>query len=129
MENKYPEDKKYTEEHEWIKVMEDAALVGITWYAQDALGDIVYLDLPEPGTEIKMGDECGEIESVKSVSNIYCPVDGTITETNSKVIDSPEIINEDPYEKGWIFKLKLKDKDQLEKLMNAKEYKDYIKEV
>lgn len=128
MEN-YPDDRLYYEQHEWVKMInENEALVGISFYAQDSLGDIVYLSEPEIGREVKKGEEIAEIESVKAVSQIYSPVSGTIVEVNREVIENPEIINQDPYEQGWIFKIELSDLAELEGLMDAASYKKFVEE-
>lgn len=126
---KYPDDRLYYTEHEWVKPLGDGtALIGISWYAQDSLGDIVYVSAPEVGQEISASEEVGEIESVKAVSSIYSPVSGKVIEVNSSVIDNPEIINKDPYEEGWIFKVELSHEDELNELMNAEQYKKFVEE-
>jgi glycine cleavage system H protein len=124
-----PEDLLYTREHEWLKVEDDTATVGITDYAQDALGDIVYLDLPDVGEEVSAGDVVGEIESVKSTAELRTPVSGTITEVNRHASDAPETINEQPYGAGWIFKITLSDRSELSSLMDSAAYEEYIKEL
>ena len=104
----YPTDLKYTKDHEWIKVQENGtALVGITYYAQEALGDVVFVDLPEVGDNLTLGDEFGTVESVKTVSELLAPASGAVTELNTGLTDHPEYVNEDPYGKGWMLKLKL----------------------
>ena len=104
----YPTDLKYTKDHEWIKVHENGtALVGITHYAQEALGDVVFVDLPEVGDTLTLGDEFGTVESVKTVSELLAPASGAVTELNNGLADHPEYVNEDPYGKGWMLKLKL----------------------
>ena len=118
------DDLKYSKEHEWVKVTGNKAYVGITDYAQDALGDIVFVELPEVGTEISAGDTFGVVESVKAASDIYCPVSGTITKVNEELVDSPEIINEDPYG-AWIIEIELTDPSELDELMDDKEYEDF----
>lgn len=126
---KYPDDRLYYQEHEWVKPFEDGtALVGISWYAQDSLGDIVYVSAPEVEQEVSAGEEVGEIESVKAVSSLYTPVSGRVIGVNHTVIDSPEIINSDPYEEGWIFRIELSDEDELNDLMNASEYQRFVEE-
>lgn len=123
----YPEDRVYYTEHEWVKKEDDqTATVGISWYAQDSLGDIVYVSVSEPGTGVKAGETVGEIESVKAVSEIYSPVSGTIIEVNQECIDSPEILNSDPYEKGWIFRIQLSNPAELNDLMDAQTYAQYV---
>ena len=104
----YPADLKYTKDHEWIKVEGDGtALVGITHYAQEALGDVVFVDLPEVGDNLALGDEFGTVESVKTVSELFAPANGAVAELNPGLTDHPEYVNEDPYGKGWMLKLKL----------------------
>lgn len=103
---KTPEGLKYTKEHEWIKSESDVVTFGITDFAQDALGDIVFISLPKVGSQITAGETCGEVESTKSVSDIYAPVSGEVVEVNSKLNTNPEIVNTDPYEAGWMVKLK-----------------------
>ncbi len=122
-------DLLYYTEHEWVRVEDDTAVVGITDYAQDALGDIVYLDLPEAGEDVSIGDTVGEVESVKSTAELHTPVSGTVTEVNQKVADTPEVVNDDPYGDGWLFKAKISDRTKLDDLMNAEEYNEYTKEL
>jgi len=126
-QERYPADRVYYTEHEWVKPLSDTeALLGISWYAQDALGDIVYISLPETGTELAQGEPFGEIESVKSVSEIYSPVDGRILEVNQEALDHPELLNEDPYERGWLVKIALDAPTQLESLMDAEAYAAFV---
>ncbi|GAA1223421.1 glycine cleavage system protein GcvH [Prauserella halophila] len=114
-----PQNLRYTKEHEWISVDGDVATVGITAFAAEALGDVVFVELPEVGSEVGAGTPCGEIESTKSVSEIYAPVDGEITEVNQAVIDTPESVNSDPYEQGWLFKVRV---ESMPELMDAAAY-------
>lgn len=125
----FPAECKYTKEHEWIRVEGDMAEIGITDYAQDSLGDIVFLELPEKGTDIEREDSFGVVESVKAVSDLYAPLSGTIEETNEPLADTPELINEHPYSDGWIIKMKMNDPSELDNLMDVKAYEDYIKEI
>jgi glycine cleavage system H protein len=118
-----PADLKYTKEHEWVRMEGDFAAIGITDFAQDSLGDVVFLQLPEEGAEIKQFDKFGEIESVKAVSDLYAPISGRIVERNQAVIDTPEIVNEEPYGGGWLLKVELSNPSELEALMGATEYK------
>ncbi|MBN2286065.1 MAG: glycine cleavage system protein GcvH [Tissierellales bacterium] len=118
----------YTKSHEWIRVEDEEAFVGLTDYAQHELGDIVFVDMPEPGETFEAGDAFGAIESVKAASDIYIPVGGEILEGNSALEDSPELINEDPYE-NWIIKMKIGDEKDLDALMNASKYEAYLEEV
>ncbi|MCD6263947.1 glycine cleavage system protein GcvH [Candidatus Bathyarchaeota archaeon] len=127
-EYEIPEDLYYTEEHEWLKVLEDGtALVGITDYAQKSLHEVVYVELPNPGDMVKQGEAFGTVESVKAVSDLYSPVSGIVEEVNEELLDSPELINSDPYGKGWIVKIKPKSlEDELENLLNAEQYREHL---
>jgi glycine cleavage system H protein len=117
-----PEELYYTAEHEWISISDSVARIGITDYAQRALGDVVYVTAPAAGTRVTAGDPCGEVESTKSVSDIYSPADGEVTEVNPEVDDDPGLVNSDPYGAGWLFKIQL-DSDQAPPgLMSAAEY-------
>ena len=118
-----PEDLKYSEEHEWVRMESDiSAVVGITDFAAESLGDVVFVELPEVGTELVQFEKMGEIESVKAVSDLYSPVSGTITERNDAVIDSPELVNDSPYDSGWMLRVELSDSSELDKLMAHTEY-------
>ena len=128
MSEMYPEDLKYTEEHEWARIEGDRAVVGITHYAQDALGDIVYVDIPQVGTTVTAGEAFGEVESTKSVSDIYSPVSGTIAGRNEQLDKSPEIINSDPYGQGWLVALTMTDAAEADRLMDAGAYRDMVAE-
>lgn len=121
-----PEQLKYTKEHEWVKIEGDTVVIGITDYAQDALGEIVYIELPSEGDEITKGDPFGSVESTKSVSELYAPLSGEVVEVNEALLDSPETINEDPYGEGWMIKVKPYDLAELDDLMDSEEYADYI---
>ena len=118
---------KYTESHEWLKVQEDTAIIGITDHAQAELTDIVFVELPEIGKEIKKGEELCVVESVKSVSEIYSPISGKVVDVNKKLDDSPEIINENPYDDGWLVKLEIKDKSEIDNSLDAESYKKILK--
>ena len=124
-----PEDRKYTQEHEWARV-EDAAArlvaVGITHYAQDELGDIVYFDLPQVGDRVSYMEKMGEVESVKAVSDLFSPVTGQVSAVNDALIDHPELVNDDPFEAGWIVRVVLEDLAELDNLMSAADYEAYI---
>ncbi len=122
----YPENFRYTKEHEWVRVEGDTATVGITDHAQQELGDIVYVDLPKPGTRVDQGKTLGSVESVKAVSDIYAPVGGEVVEINQALADTPEKLNADPHGEAWLVKLKLANAAELEKLMPAAEYQSYI---
>jgi glycine cleavage system H protein len=121
----YPDDLKYTAEHEWVRGQgesEGSVRIGITHYAQDALGDIVYVSLPEVGQEVTEGTPCGELESTKSVSDIYAPVSGTVTAVNGSLDATPELVNNDPYDAGWLFELEPVDASAIDGLMDAATY-------
>jgi glycine cleavage system H protein len=118
----YPEDLLYHEEHDWARVDGDQATFGITWYAQDALGEVVFFDVPKVGASVKRGDSYTEVESVKAVSDVIAPMSGEITEVNEALTDSPEKINEEPYGDGWLVKVKLSDPSETESLMDAAAY-------
>ena len=121
-----PEDRKYTKEHEWVKVDGDRALVGITRFAQDQLGDIVYVELPKVGERVEMMKPFGVIESVKTASDLYAPVTGEVVEINDSLVDQPQVVNDAPYEDGWLIKVKPDDPSQLEQLMSAQQYADMV---
>ena len=117
------DDLRYTETHEWLKIQGDTAIIGITDHAQAELTDIVFVELPEVGKEIKKGEELCVVESVKSVSEIYSPISGKVVDVNKKLDDSPEIINESPYDDGWLVELEIKDKSELDGLLDAESYR------
>jgi glycine cleavage system H protein len=121
-----PPELRYSSDHEWVRVEEGRVRVGITDYAQDALGDVVFVDLPEVGTAVEQGSTCSEVESTKSVSEIYAPVTGTIVEANGELADNPQRLNEDPYGDGWIFVVELADAAQVEGLLDAEGYRALI---
>ncbi len=118
----YPEDLKYSKEHEWVRLDGNIAEVGVTVFAQESLGDVVFVDLPAEGTEIEQFAKFGEIESVKAVSDLFSPVGGKIVAVNSAATDSPEVVNEEPYGTGWLIKVELSDTVQLDVLMDAATY-------
>ncbi len=124
----FPEDVKYSKEHEWVLVEGNVATVGITDYAQEQLGDIVFVELPAVGDKVSKEDAFGVVESVKAVSDIYAPVSGKVLEVNDDLPDNPEIINEDPYGDGWMIKIEMNDPEDLEDLMGAAEYEEYVAE-
>jgi glycine cleavage system H protein len=123
-----PDDLKYHKEHTWVKVSGRKATVGITDYAQNALGDIVYIDLPEVDMDFEINSEIGEIESTKATSSIIAPLSGRVIEVNEDLSESPEIINEDPYGKGWIAILEIDDISELDDMMDSSEYEKYVEE-
>ncbi len=123
------DDCKYTQEHEWVKVenIESAeALIGITDYAQDQLGDIVYLELPKSGSVVKQLDKMGEVESVKAVSDLFSPISGNVIESNTELNDHPELVNEDPFGQGWLIRVTMSSVNELDGLMSASDYQSYI---
>ena len=121
-----PENLRYTKEHEWVRVEGDVGIIGITSHAQSELGDIVYVDLPKPGTVIQQGKTIGSVESVKAVSDIYTPVSGEVAEVNALLTESPETLNKDPYGTGWLVKIKLSDPGEPAKLLTAAEYQAFV---
>jgi glycine cleavage system H protein len=125
----YPEDLRYHPEHDWARIEGEQATFGITWYAQDALGEVVFYEPPEVGTEVKKDEAYAEVESVKAVSDIYAPLSGAVTETNEAISESPEKINEDPYGEGWLVKVKLSDPSEADQLMDAAAYKKLLEEA
>jgi len=122
-----PKDLKYTNEHEWARIEGDVATVGITDYAQESLGDVVYIETPEIGTEVKKGEEFGSIESVKAVSDVFSPISGEIIEVNEELADHPEYINQSPYDKGWIVKIKISNPEEADELMDSTKYEEFVK--
>ena len=122
----YPENFRYTKEHEWLSVEGEIATVGITDHAQQELGDIVYVDLPKPGTKLEQGKSLGSVESVKAVSDVYSPVSGDVTEINTTLADAPEKLNEDPHGAAWLVKVRLGAPAEASGLMSAAEYQAYI---
>ncbi len=122
----FPDDRQYTREHEWARAEEGRVRVGITDYAQDALGDVVYVDLPQPGTEVRAGEPFGEVESTKSVSDLFSPVTGAVVEHNAALEDSPELVNEDPYGEGWMVMIEAGDLDELNALLSAEQYRSFV---
>jgi glycine cleavage system H protein len=124
----FPEELKYTDEHEWVMVEDDLVTVGITDFAQDSLGDVVFVELPEVGTVLVAGKPFGVVESVKAVSDIYAPVSGEVVEVNEELPESPEVINTSPYEDGWMIKIKISDPSELADLMDSDAYQAYAEE-
>ncbi len=124
-----PTDLFYTEDHEWVRVSDDdTAVVGITHFAQEQLGSIVFVELPEEGGDVAQGDPAGQVESTKSVSDIFSPLSGTVIEVNRSLVKSPELINTDPYEDGWLFKLRLEDPSEKDELLSPDDYHDHVGE-
>ncbi len=124
----FPEDLKYSKEHEWVLVEGNVATVGITDFAQDQLGDIVFVELPGIGDKVSKEDAFGVVESVKAVSDIYAPVSGKVLEVNDDLPENPEMVNEDPYGDGWMIKIEMNDPEELQDLMTATEYEEYVAE-
>ena len=124
----YPADLKYTKEHEWVRAESGTLMVvGITEFAANELGDVVFVELPNVGDEVAATEQFGEIESVKAVSELYSPVSGAVVERNEKLADTPEMVNESAYEAGWMIKVEISDKSQLDALMSADEYEKFLK--
>jgi glycine cleavage system H protein len=124
----YPDELKYHREHDWARIEGDTATLGITWYAQDALGEIVHFEPPDRGGSLAKDESYGEVESVKAVSDLISPLSGEIVEVNQAVVDAPETINEDPYGSGWLVKIRLSDPSELDDLLDAEAYKQLLEE-
>lgn len=122
----FPEELKYTEEHEWVLVDNDVVTIGITDFAQDQLGDVVFVELPEVGDQLQLGKPFGVVESVKAVSDVYAPVTGEVLEVNDGLPDDPETLNNSPYEEGWMLKIRLSEAAELDDLMDAEAYQEFI---
>jgi glycine cleavage system H protein len=124
----YPDDLRYHPEHDWARVEGETATFGVTWYAQDALGEVVFYEPPEVGKEVKKDEAYAEVESVKAVSDVYAPLSGEVTEVNSDLSETPEKINQDPYGDGWMVKVKLSDPTEVDSLMDAAAYKKLLED-
>ena len=124
----YPEELKYHREHDWARIEDGEATLGITWYAQDALGELVHYEPPEEGATIEKDSSYGEVESVKAVSDLIAPLSGEILEVNAKVVDAPETVNEDPYGEGWLIRIRLSEPSEADELMDADEYRSFVAE-
>ena len=124
----FPQDLKYSKEHEWIKVEGNTVTIGITDYAQDSLGDVVYVELPNEGAAMVQGETFGVIESVKAVSDLYSPVSGNIIEVNDSIIDNPDVVNEEPYGDAWMLKVELTSADELNELLSSDDYQQHVEE-
>jgi glycine cleavage system H protein len=129
VDESYPSELKYYKEHDWVRVEGDDAVLGISWFAQDALGEIVYVSLPEVGDLVDEGAKYGELESVKAVSDIYAPLGGEVAAVNDRLNDEPGLINDDPYGEGWIVRLRMSDRAQLNGLMDADAYRQFLTEA
>jgi len=125
----YPEENLYTKDHEWVNVQGDLATVGITEYAQRELGDVVYVDLPEVGDTFEASEPFGSVESVKAVSEVFCPLSGEVTEVNTKLEQAPELVNQSPHQKAWMIKLRVGNPDELDELLSAEEYEENLQEL
>ncbi|MEQ8275922.1 MAG: glycine cleavage system protein GcvH [Deltaproteobacteria bacterium] len=128
MDKHFPEDLQYTKEHEWCTVKDGVATIGITWHAQDALGDIVFCELPQAGEKVTAGEAFGVVESVKAVSDLYSPITGEVVERNDDIMEKPEGLNEDMYGDGWMIRVKLSDASELEALMSKADYEAFLAE-
>jgi glycine cleavage system H protein len=127
-EESYPDDLRYHREHDWARIEDGEAVLGITWYAQDALGELVHYEPPETGAAVKQGESYGEVESVKAVSEIIAPLSGEVVEVNKAVIDAPETVNEDPYGAGWLIRIRLSEPGQADGLLDAGAYREVVAE-
>lgn len=124
-----PSDLRYTRDHEWLRPMEDGTLLmGITDHAQDALGDLVFVEVPEPGDKLAAGDACAVVESVKAASDVYCPVSAEVLEVNESLTDSPELLNSDPYGEGWLMRIQPEDAREIDGLMTPEDYEQFLEE-
>ena len=128
-EESYPQDLRYHKEHDWARVDGDTATLGITWYAQDALGEIVHFEAPEEGSSVARDESYGEVESVKAVSDLISPLSGEVVEVNQGVVEEPERINDDPYGEGWLVKVRLSDTAELDDLMDTAAYREFLETV
>jgi glycine cleavage system H protein len=124
----YPDDLHYIEEHDWARVEGDEAVLGITWFAQDALGELVHYEPPEEGADVTRGSSYGEVESVKAVSDLISPLSGTVVAINQRVVDEPETVNADPYGDGWLVRVRLSDPGEVEQLLDGEAYKRFVAE-
>jgi glycine cleavage system H protein len=125
----YPQDLKYFSEHDWVRVDGDEAVFGITWFAQDALGEIVYADLPAEGDQVLAGQTYGELESVKAVSEIYAPLSGEVVDANARLQDEPQLVNEDCYGEGWLIRVRMSAPDELDTLMDVDAYRAFLEQA
>ena len=124
----YPDDLKYHREHDWARIEGDEAVLGITWFAQDALGELVHYEAPEQGATVAKDSPYGEVESVKAVSDVISPLSGEVIEVNAKVVDAPETVNEDPYGEGWLVRIRLNDASEVDSLLDVDAYKQVVAE-
>lgn len=124
----YPNEFRYTKEHEWVKVEGNDAIIGVTDHAQNQLGDIVFVELPEAGSTFSIGDEFGTVESVKAVAEVYMPITGEIAEVNEELQDRPELVNERPHDDGWMIRVRISDHSEIDDLMDAEAYETFVEE-
>ena len=124
----YPDDLKYHPEHDWARIDGDEAVLGITWFAQDALGELVHYEAPEVGSTVTIGQSYGEVESVKAVSDVISPLSGEVLEVNAAVVDAPETVNEDPYGEGWLIRIRLSDPSEVDELLDLDAYRQVLAE-
>ncbi len=124
----YPEDLKYHSEHDWARIENDEAVLGITWFAQDALGELVHFEAPEPGATVSKDTSYGEVESVKAVSDVVSPLSGEVLEVNQKAVEEPEVVNEDPYGDGWLIRIRMSDPGEVDTLLDVAAYRAHIAE-
>ena len=122
----YPKEYRYTTKHEWIHVEGDSGVVGITFHAQEQLGDVVYVELPKTGAKVQAMQSFGTVESVKAVSDLYAPMSGEVSAVNDALLNAPETLNQDPHKEGWLLRLKLSDKREIEKLLSAEQYEEFL---
>jgi glycine cleavage system H protein len=127
-EETYPDDLKYHREHDWARISDGEATLGVTWYAQDALGELVHYEAPEQGSTVSRDSSYGEVESVKAVSDLIAPLSGEVLEVNAKVVDEPETVNDDPYGEGWLIRIRLSDPSEADDLLDAGAYRDFLAE-
>lgn len=123
-----PKDRKYTKEHEWMKIDGDVGEIGITTHAQEQLGDVVFVELPEAGTKVDKGATFGTVESVKAVSDLFAPVSGEVVEVNDQLPDQPELVNSDPYNQAWMVKIKISDSSELDELLDGEQYEQFLQQ-
>ena len=127
-EESYPENLRYHAEHDWARIDGEEATIGITWFAQDSLGELVHFEPPEVGSTVSQGSACGEVESVKAVSDVIAPLSGEVLEVNQKAVDEPEVVNEDPYGEGWLLRIRPSDAAEADALMDAEAYRAHVAE-
>ena len=124
----YPDNLRYHAEHDWARIDGEEATIGITWFAQDSLGELVHFEPPEVGSTVSQGSACGEVESVKAVSDVIAPLSGEVLEVNQKAVDEPEVVNDDPYGEGWLARIRLSDAAEADALMDAEAYRAHVAE-